>query len=340
MKTIDEDIRTGNFKQIYLLYGTEGYLKKQYRDKLKAALTAEEDGGMMGGMGAGSDMNFNAFEGKETNPKEIIDLAETLPFFAERRVILIENSGFFKNACEELAEYLPEAAPSTYFIFVEEEVDKRSKMYKTVNKTGKAVEFATQSEELITRWILSRLKKEGKNITGSVMQLFLSKTGTDMGNIDRELEKLICYTLDKDVIEAADVEAIATEQTTNKIFDMVNAIAEHNQRRALDLYYDLLTLKEPPMRILYLITRQFQILLNIRDMAGKGFDNQAMAKKAGIPPFAVRRNLSQAKGFTAAQLKQALYDGAELEEAVKTGRMNDQMAVELFLMKYSAGRTS
>ena len=203
MKTIDEDIKTGNFKQIYLLYGTEGYLKKQYRDKLKAALTAQEEGGFS--MGGGSDMNFTAFEGKDINPKEVIDLAETLPFFADRRVILIENSGFFKNACEDMAEYLTQVAPSTNFIFVEEEVDKRSKLYKTVNKSGKVVEFATQSEELITRWILSRLKKEGKNITGNVMQLFLSKTGTDMGNIDRELEKLICYTLDKVVITAEDV---------------------------------------------------------------------------------------------------------------------------------------
>ena len=102
------------------------------------------------------------------------------------------------------------------------------------------------------------------------MQLFLSRTGTDMGNIDRELEKLICYALDRDVITAEDVMAVTTEQTTNKIFEMVNAIAEHNQRKALDLYYDLLTLKEPPMRIMFLITRQFQILLNVRDMAGRG----------------------------------------------------------------------
>lgn len=327
MKTIDEDIKRGQFNQIYLLYGTEGYLKKQYRDKLKKALLGE------GGMG--DDMNFTAFEGKETNPKAVIDLAETLPFFAERRVILIENSGFFKNSCDELAEYLGQVASTTYFIFVEEEVDKRSKMYKAAKKDGRLVEFATQSEELLTRWILSRLKKEGKNITGSVMQLFLSKTGTDMGNIDRELEKLICYTMDKSVIEAEDVEAIATEQTTNKIFDMVNAIAEHNQRRALDLYYDLLTLKEPPMRIMYLITRQFQILLNIRDMAAKGLDNQTMAQKAGIPPFAVKKNVSQAKGFTLEQLKGALREGVDLEEAVKTGRMDDQMAVELFIMKYS-----
>ena len=167
MKTIDEDIKMGQFKQIYLLYGEEAYLKKQYKDKLKAAMTSPDD-----------TMNFTAYEGKDTNPKEVIDLAETLPFFADRRVILIENSGFFKNSCEDLAEYLPQVPESTNFIFVEEEVDKRSKLYKAAQKVGKVVEFATQNEELITRWILSRLKKEGKNITGNVMQLFLSKTGT------------------------------------------------------------------------------------------------------------------------------------------------------------------
>ena len=256
MKTVDEDIKTENFKQIYLFYGIEGYLKKQYRNKLAAAMAAPDD-----------TMNFTAFEGKDINPKEVIDLAETLPFFAERRVILIENSGFFKNACEDLANYLPQAAPSAYFIFVEEEVDKRSKMYKAVKNNGKIVEFAMQSEELLTKWILSRLKKEGKNITGSVMQLFLSKTGSDMGNINSELEKLLCYSMGRDVITAEDVEAVTTEQTSNKIFDMVNAIAEHRQQKALDLYYDLLTLKEPPMRIMYLISRQFQILLNIRDIS-------------------------------------------------------------------------
>lgn len=324
MKTIDEDIRNGQFQSVYLLCGEEAYLKKQYKDKLKRAMADLDD-----------SMNFSAYEGKGINPKEVIDLAETLPFFADRRVILIENSGFFKNSCEELAEYMPQIPETTHFIFVEDEIDKRSKLYKAVKNAGKIVEFTSQTEELLTRWVLTRIKKEGKNITGSVMQLFLNKVGNDMGNIDRELEKLLCYCMEKEVIEAADVEAVTTEQTTNKVFDMVNAIAEHNQRKALDLYYDLLTLKEPPMRIMYLISRQFQILLNIKDMSGKGFDNAAMAKNAGIPPFAVRRNLSQAKGFTMQQLKQAIRDGVDYEEAVKTGRMNDQMAVELFLMKYS-----
>ena len=324
MRTIDEDIKTGQFKQIYLLYGNEAYLKKQYKDKLKKAMADAED-----------TMNFSAFEGKDINVKEVIDLAETLPFFAERRVILIENSGFFKNAADEMAEYIKQAAPTTYFLFVEEEVDKRSKMYKAVKNAGKIVEFAEQNEDVLTRWVLGRLKREEKKITGSVMQLFLSKTGTDMGNIDRELEKLFCYTMGRDVITADDVEAVTTEQISNKIFDMVNAVAEHNQKKALDLYYDLLALKEPPMRILFLISRQFQILFNVKSATAKRVDNRTIAQKAGIPEFAVRRNQAQARNFTQEQLRQALEDGVFYEEAVKTGRMNDQMAVELFLLTYS-----
>ena len=166
MKTIDQDIKNGQFKNIYLLYGNEAYLKKQYKDKLKSALISD-----------GDTMNFSAYEGKSINPKEIIDLAETMPFFADRRVILIENSGFLKNACEDLAVYLSEgAAETTCFLFVEEEVDKRNKLYKTIHKIGRAVEFGTQNEDLLVRWIVGRLKKENKNITREVLHLFMSKT--------------------------------------------------------------------------------------------------------------------------------------------------------------------
>ena len=328
MKTIDEDIKSGQFKKIYLLYGDEAYLKKQYKDKLKKALVQPDD-----------TMNFTAYEGKDTNPKEVIDLSETLPFFADRRVILIENSGFFKGSCEELAEYMPQVPDTTLFLFVEEEVDKRSKMYKAVKNAGKIVEFSTQTEELITRWVLARLKKEGKNITGSVMQLFLSKTGSDMGNIDRELEKLICYTMDKSVIETADVEAIATEQTTNRIFEMVNAIAEHNQRRALDLYYDLLTLKEPPMRILFLIARQYNLLYQTKLLKGKGYDNKSIASKLGLSPFIAGKYVTQASRFEKETLRKSLEQCVEAEENVKTGKMADNLSVELLIVQFSSKKS-
>lgn len=325
MKTIDNDIKMGQLKNVYLLYGTEDYLKRQYRDKLKHALVEPDD-----------TMNFSAYEGKDINPKELIDLSETLPFFKEKRMILVENSGFFKNSCDDLAEYMSQVPESTCFVFVEEEVDKRSKLFKAASRAGSAVEFETPKEDMLVRWILGRIQREGKKITQSVMQLFLSKTGSDMENIDKELEKLICYTLDKTEISAADVEAICTGQTENKIFEMIDAISARNQKKALDLYYDLLALKEAPMRILFLIARQFQNLLLIKSMSAKGYPAVSIAKTAGMPSFAVQKNLRQAGAFKINQLKEAIEDCGQAEEDVKMGRMADQLAVELLIVKYSA----
>ena len=324
MKTIDNDIKMGQLKNVYLLYGTEDYLKRQYRDKLKHALVEPDD-----------TMNFSAYEGKDINPKELIDLSETLPFFKEKRMILVENSGFFKNSCDDLAEYMSQVPESTCFVFVEEEVDKRSKLFKAASRAGSAVEFETPKEDMLVRWILGRIQREGKKITQSVMQLFLSKTGSDMENIDKELEKLICYTLDKTEIAAADVEAICTGQTENKIFEMIDAISAKNQKKTLDLYYDLLALKEAPMRILFLIARQFQNLLLIKSMSAKGYPAVSIAKTAGMPSFAVQKNLRQAGAFKINQLKEAIEDCGQAEEDVKTGRMADQLAVELLIVKYS-----
>ena len=325
MKNLQEDIKTGNFRRVYLLCGDEAYLKIQYKDKLIKALNPDDD-----------TMNFSKYEGKGIEVREMIDLCETMPFFADYRVILVENSGFFKNKCDELADYIKTLPDYVRMVFVEEEVDKRSKLFKAASRAGSAVEFETPKEDMLVRWILGRIQREGKKITQSVMQLFLSKTGSDMENIDKELEKLICYTLDKTEISAADVEAICTGQTENKIFEMIDAISAKNQKKALDLYYDLLALKEAPMRILFLIARQFQNLLLIKSMSAKGYPAVSIAKTAGMPSFAVQKNLRQAGAFKINQLKEAIEDCGQAEEDVKTGRMADQLAVELLIVKYSA----
>ena len=248
MKMLAEDIKNGSFKTSYLLYGEEAYLRSQYKNKLKEALVNPDD-----------TMNFSRFEGKGTDPAEIISLADTLPFFADRRLILIEDSGFFKNKCDELADYIPKLPDTTCLLFVETEVDKRSRLYKAVQKYGRTTEFQLQDERTLMRWILGTLKKENKKITEDTLRSFLARTGSDMENIHMELEKLLSYTIGRDVITAEDVEAICTMQITGQIFEMIRAIAEKKQRQALDLYYDLLALKEPPMRILFLIARQFKV---------------------------------------------------------------------------------
>ncbi len=324
MKSLNEDIKTGNFKQVYLLCGEEAYLKKQYKNRLRRGLVAEED-----------SMNFTAYEGKGIDVRQVIDQAETMPFFAERRLIQIEDSGFFKNACPELAEYLPSMPPETYMVFVESEVDKRGKLYKAVKARGRVVELGRQDARTLTAWVLGMIKKDGKNITQDALALFLEKAGNDMENIANELEKLLCYVREQPAIERRDVEAVCTVTTENKIFDMIRAVAEKRQKRALELYYDLLALKEPPMRILFLIARQFNQMLQLKSLREQGCDSGTAASKAGVAPFIAKKTLAQAASFSMETLRQAVEDCVEAEEAVKTGRLGDRMAVELLIVKYS-----
>lgn len=328
MKSLNEDLKTGKFSQIYLLFGEENYLKKQYKERFVKALLPE-----------GDTMNYAHYEGKGIDVKEVIDLAETMPFFAERRVLVFENTGFFKSASgAELAEYVKEIPETTYFLFVEEEVDKRSKMYKAVKAKGRAVELPFQDENTLKRWVAGQVGKENKKITESDVIYFLNKVGTDMENITKELEKVFCYTLDRDVVLREDIDAVCVTQISNHIFDMVNAVAEKQQKRALELYYDLLALKEPPMRILFLLTRQYRGLYQVKQLAKKGYGRKEIAEKAGLHPFAVGKYMEQAKRFHIKELRAILEDSADIEQRVKTGLLTDHLAVEIFLVKYSSER--
>lgn len=324
MQRIAEDIKTGQLKQIYLLYGEETYLVRQYRDRLIDAM-----------LGDGDRMNVNRYEGKNISIPMIIDMAETMPFFADRRVILLENTELCRSGSEKLLEYLKAPAESCGFIVVEREVDKRNGLYKMIKKSGYAAEFGRQDAKILKKWVMGILKKEKKQISPDTLQMFLEGCGDDMENIRMELEKLLCYTMDREGITGEDVEAICVPQIQNHIFDMITAVANGNSEQALRLYYDLLALREPPMRILSLITRQFNLLLQVKELAEKGYPQALIAEKVGLHGFVAGKYMRQAAGFKRRFLKQALEDCAKADYDIKSGRMGEQLSVELLIVKYS-----
>ena len=321
MQTLNEDLKNGSFRRIYLLFGEEGFLKKSYKNRLKEAIAGDDT------------MNFNYFEGKGTDINEVMGLAETMPFFAERRLLILEDTGWFKSPSEELAAWVPSIPETACLIFVESEVDKRGKLYKAVKKAGHAAELNRQEPAQIARWAAGILAKEGKKITKGTMELFLSRTGDDMENIRMELEKLICFTMGREIITDSDVEAVSTDQAVNKIFEMIGAVAGRQTRKAMDLYEDLLTLREPPMRILFLIARQFNQILQVKELTAAGMDRNAIASRMKLQPFVVGRIMPQARAFTREQILSYVELCAQMEEEVKTGRLSDRLAVELLLTK-------
>ena len=232
-----------------------------------------------------------------------------------------------------MSAYMEHIPDTTCLVFVETEVDKRSKLFKAVKKYGYTAELGRQDASQLGRWAAGILSKNGKKITGRTMEFFLSKTGDDMENISSELEKLISYTLGRDVITEEDVEAICTTQVSNKIFDMITAIANRQTRNAMDLYEDLLTLKEPPMRILFLIARQFNQILQVKELMGQGMDKSTIASRMKLQPFVAGKIMLQAKTFSREQILSYVNLCVDAAGRVKTGRLTDRLAVELLIAK-------
>ncbi|MBQ9765863.1 MAG: DNA polymerase III subunit delta [Lachnospiraceae bacterium] len=327
MQNLKNALKTGEWKRVYLFFGEESYLKRTYKNQVKKAIIGEED-----------SMNYNYFEGKEaSNEKEIMAIADTMPFFADRRLIIVENSGFFKSAVsDEFCDYIKAMPDTVVLLFVENEVDKRSKLYKAVTSAGSAIEMGRQPDNMLIDWMIKKLAHEGKNITRRDMDILLERTGNDMDNINNELDKLIAYTYGRDVITSEDIDAVCTDQINGRIFDMIDAISEKKQKRALELYGDLLQLKEPPLRILFMVARQFGKLVQAKEYIDKGFAKAQIADKLKVQAFVAGKYMTQAGKFTKRALEEALSECADTEEGIKTGSLSDKLGVELLIVKCSS----
>ncbi|MDD6667119.1 MAG: DNA polymerase III subunit delta [Lachnospiraceae bacterium] len=323
---IESDLNRGTYHHLYLLYGDEPYLKRTYKHKLVRKLVRPDD-----------QMNFSHYQGKDVDEKAIMDQADTLPFFADFRVILIEDSNFFKNKHDAFADYIKKGIPeTTIFIFVESAVDKRNSCFKAIVKSEdcQPVLFETLKERDLMTWIGNRLKKAGKKMRRQAWEDFHTRTGESMDQMDTEFEKLLSYVGDRPEITVEDVDSICAGQAEAKVFDMISAISEKNADKVMSYYQGLLESKEDPLGILALIERQFRQLLLAKEMEAEHYDNAAISKTSGMYPYYVSKNLNLARRFQVRDIKSLLRDAADLEERAKTGRVNPRLAVEVLMMTY------
>lgn len=324
MERLDRDLKTKNFQHLYLLYGDEAYLRQNYKKALIKAIMGDDT------------MNQSSYIGKDINIGALIDQAETMPFFGDRRLILIEDSGFAKNSgADELSEYLKTIPEYLYIVVVESEVDMRSKFFKTCKASGTAVLMEPYKDMKMKQWIASILNQNSKKMTQNDIEYFLTRTGEDMVNIRSELDKLINYTGERQIVTHEDIDEIVIRQIGDCIFSLVEAMGNRKQTKALEYYYDLLSRKEAPFKILSLIGRQFNILLQMKELMAIHASESEMASKVKVPPFTVKRYAAQARMYDKQSLLAALEACACADEDIKAGRMTDRMAVELLIVEYS-----
>lgn len=321
MLQLENELKSNQLTHFHLIYGSERYMVRYYKNKLISRLSNADD-----------EMNCTFFRDKDIEASHIAEAAQVLPFFAEQRLIVVEDSKFFAKS-NDMLEYLESFPDTTYIIFVEREVDKRNRLFKWFAKNGCVTECAAQQEKMLKQWVTGYMKKAGKAIAVAQIELLMERVGTDMEILSNELEKLIGYVGERTVIEKEDIQAVSSGLTVSKMFDMIDAVAGKERDRALSLYDDLLANKEPPMTILYNFSRHINILLQIKECLSLGLNKYEMAAKCGVPHFTVAKYSRQAELFKRSELLKMLEDRIEYEEMQKTGRLPDQLSVELFFIQ-------
>lgn len=325
-------IKNNEIGSLYLFYGPEEYLKRNYTDYIEKKLLSEEL----------KLLNRVVLEGK-ANPPAIIDNCETLPVFSDRKVVVVKNSGIFKGgkkgeetgkkgkSTDRLAEFLQNVPPHACLIFLEAEIDKRIRYVDLIKKYGLIVEFNYRKPEEMASWIVKMVKGRELEIDLQTAAQLADYCEQGMDDVANEIEKLCGYAGDRQKITVADMEKVCTKSVKSRVFDLTDAIAAKQCAKALSLLNDMVILKEPIPKVMYMIARQFRQLLQVKLLSNEGASQADITSKLGLNPYVSGKILKQARSFSLEKLESAIGTSLELDLAIKTGRMEDRAAVELMI---------
>lgn len=337
-KEILKNIKSGEFKNLALFYGSEDYIINNVLKKLKDSYVSKDF----------EALNYELLEGDQVRVDSIINSSETLPFMGDKRVVIVKNLecllGKRKNISEDdeqkLIKYISDIPSTTFLIFViHSEVDKRKKIFKEIKKLGTVGEFNKLVGMDLNKWVKKRFKDKGKEIQLREIRVLVESLGYEdkksnktLIDIDNEIEKISAYVGEKIEITKDDVEALCAKTLENNIFVLVEALAEGKIKKALTITNDMILQGEAIVMILHMIIRQFRYIYQVKLMLGMGYTNVGIAPKLGIQQFVVTKYIRQSKGFSLNQLKKILNILAHVDRNVKTGGMDPKLAVEQFIV--------
>ncbi|NLN41909.1 MAG: DNA polymerase III subunit delta [Clostridiales bacterium] len=326
-----KEINKGDWQGIYLFFGEEQYIKQQALNRIIEAMV---DPSL-------KDLNYAQIDGTDVDLDIIINACETLPFMVDRRLVVVKDLSILNGRADgnidedSFLEYIKKMSETTCLIlYCRNGVDKRKKIYKYINKTGKAIEFKYLTGKELHTWINQTVEQQGKKISYKAISYLVDRVGNELNDISNELKKLISYIGQSGEIDIKAIDQVVTPTLEQSIFQLVDAIGEKRSSQALMILGNLINeggQAAPP--ILAMIARQFRLILQCKEYREKGYNPNTIAAKLNQRSFVVKKCLSQARNFTVEQLKKGLELCLQADYYIKIGKIQDSMALELIIIK-------
>lgn len=268
---------------------------------------------------------------------QLIADAETQPFMSDKRLIIVRDYPSLSGraeADERLLAYLPSVPESSLLLFYcTGKPDGRKKLYNSIRKIGGIVTFAPLKGSELTRFVTDAFRDQGKECDDRTAEYLIFTVGSDSGLLLSEIGKISAYAGNRQSVTASDVTALATPSTECSVFQMVDAVVAGQRARAFMLLRNQIRNGTDRMAILAMLLRQYRLLQHIRIMQYEKCGTDFIRSSLGVPPFAVEQYIRQASGYTGGQIKRAVSICFDAEYAVKSGRMQQEGAVETVVLK-------
>lgn len=327
-------IKSKRFSPVYLLYGEEEYFIKKTKALICEHALSEDE----------AEFNLATVDLEETPVELAIEELETLPFIGERRVVILHNPTFLTaerkkekvdHDLKRLESYLANPSPTSIAVFIAPypKLDERKKITKELKRNSAVLEAKPLYEKELTKWLMANAKSLGVKISPDAVETLLSLTGNHLMMAAGELEKLALYATVEQEIDKAMVNKLVPKSFDQNVFDLVDYIMNGQKKEAVQLYKELLILKEEPIRILAAIARQYRIILQVKKLSGQGYGFQQIASKLKMSPYPVKLALKRVNDFSDMKLLRALGELAELDFRMKSGAGDKEILLELFILK-------
>jgi DNA polymerase-3 subunit delta len=199
------------------------------------------------------------------------------------------------------------------------------------------MEFTFLSRGELSRWLAQKANAAGRRFTSGAGELLLDMAGPSLQKLVAELEKIFNYTAGREVVTPEDVRKLCPPRPEENIFTIVDAVGNRRCGEALTGIKELLAAKEPPLKILAMIARQFRIMLQVHDLLGRGCPARELQTRLKLHPYVAQKTASQCKNFNRSVLADAIISLSEMDADLKTGRQEFYPAVEAFMLKLCAG---
>ncbi len=305
---------------LYLFYGTKQFLIKKEVEKIQKSF---------------SSINISIYDLDNDLTRDAIEDCQTISLFEEKKLVICNNATMFtgnsNKDLEIIEEYLKNPNPNTILIFTinSEKIDERKKITKIIKKEGQITALNDNTNTI------DFVKKEfsGYNISLNNIHLLIDRVGENLLILENEINKIKIYKNQDHNIIDQDIINLTTKTIDIDIFKLIDFIIKQNKNKALGIYHEMMKINEEPIKIIIMLANQFRIMYQSKQLLKKGLSEKDIANTLKIHPYRVKLAIQNSRNYDSKTLLNYLSELADIDIDIKTGKVNKDLALELFILK-------